>query len=54
MSDLEYVEFVCSRLKPAGVVLSRKMFGDYLVYVNGKPLVLVCDNCAYVKKHPGP
>ena len=26
------------------------MFGEYMVYVNAKPVLLVCDNCVYVKK----
>jgi TfoX/Sxy family transcriptional regulator of competence genes len=27
------------------------MFGEYLIYTNGKPVVLVCDNTAFVKIH---
>ena len=26
------------------------MFGEYMVYVNGKPVIIVCDNIAYVKE----
>ena len=51
-TNLEFVEFVCSRLKELGNVRYRKMFGDYMIYVNEKPMVLLCDNIAYVKKHP--
>lgn len=51
-SSIEFIEFVCTRLREAGTVHYRKMFGDYMVYLNGKPLVLVCDDIAYVKKHP--
>lgn len=25
------------------------MFGEYMVYVNAKPILLVCDNTVYVK-----
>ena len=49
-SNIEYVEFVCSRLSDLGTVRYRKMFGDYLVYLNEKPIILVCDNIAYAKK----
>jgi TfoX/Sxy family transcriptional regulator of competence genes len=28
------------------------MFGEYMVYVNEKPLVFVCDDTALVKKLP--
>ena len=48
----EYNEFVCERLEPFGAVRSRKMFGEYMVYVNDKPVLLVCDNTVYVKKLP--
>lgn len=48
----DYMEYVCRQLSGVGVVRTRKMFGDYCVYVDEKPAVLVCDNIAYVKKHP--
>lgn len=35
----------------AGVTY-RKMFGKYLVYINEKPILLVCDNTVFVKKLP--
>ena len=28
------------------------MFGEYMVYVNDKPVLLVCDNTVYVKRLP--
>jgi TfoX/Sxy family transcriptional regulator of competence genes len=28
----------------------RKMFGEYLFYINERPLLLVCDNTVYVKE----
>lgn len=49
---VEFIEFVCTQLAEAGDVRSRKMFGDYMVYINEKPVVLACDNIAYVKIHP--
>ena len=49
---VEIIEFVCMQLAEAGEVRSRKMFGDYMIYVNEKPVVLACDNIAYVKVHP--
>ena len=47
-----FIEFVCTQLAEAGEVHSRKMFGDYMIYINEKPVVLACDNIAYVKIHP--
>ncbi|MGN0767405.1 MAG: TfoX/Sxy family protein [Christensenellales bacterium] len=49
-ASLEYVEFVCDRINGAGDVRFKKMFGEYMVYVNNKPLLLVCDDTVYVKK----
>ena len=46
----EYVDFVCDQIRGAGIVRARKMFGEYMVYVNEKPLLLVCDNQVYVKQ----
>lgn len=51
-SDLEYVRFVCGQLEGTGDVRYRKMFGEYLIYVDDKPMVIVCDNRAFVKIHP--
>lgn len=48
----EVVQYVAERLSCAGRIRYRKMFGEYMVYVNEKPLVLVCDNTAYVKILP--
>ena len=35
-----------------GEVKSRKMIGDYLVYLNGKHIAIACDNNLYVKIYP--
>lgn len=51
-SSIVFVEFVASQLEALGEVCYRKMFGEYMVYVNEKPVVLVCDDTAYVKMHP--
>lgn len=47
-----YIEFVCDQLQGVGAVRSRKMFGEYLVYVNDKPVLLVCDSTVFVKILP--
>lgn len=51
-STLEYAEFVCEKLRPFGNVRCRKMFGEYMVYLNDKPVLSVCDNAVFVKKLP--
>lgn len=48
----EYIEFVCEQLDGIENVTYKKMFGKYMVYVNAKPILLVCDNTVMVKKVP--
>jgi hypothetical protein len=51
-TTLDYVGFVSEQLRGMGAVRYRKMFGEYLVYVNDKPILLVCDNTVFVKTVP--
>lgn len=46
----EFVEYVCEQIEDMGEVRYRKMFGEYMVYVNDKPILLICDDTVYVKK----
>ena len=46
----EFIEYVCEQVRGVGLIRYRKMFGEYMVYVNDKPILLVCDNIVYVKK----
>lgn len=48
----EYIDFVCSQLDGVGIVEARKMFGDWCIYIDEKPVILACDNLCYVKKIP--
>ena len=48
----EFADKVCRRMAPFGDVRSRKMFGEYLVYVNERPVLTLCDNRVFVKKLP--
>ena len=46
----DYIEYVCEQIRGTGFIRYRKMFGEYMVYVNEKPILLVCDNIVYVKE----
>ena len=35
----EYVEFVCEQIRGVGEIRYRKMFGEYMVYINAKPIL---------------
>jgi len=51
-SDPGFVAYVCEQLAPAGEVSFKKMFGEYMVYIDRRPVVLVCDDTAFVKILP--
>ena len=48
----EYILFVLEQLDGFSDVTYKKMFGEYIVYVQEKPILIVCDNCVMVKKVP--
>ena len=48
----KFIELVCSTLSTLGEVKSRKMMGDYIIYLNGKCVASACDNNLYVKMYP--
>lgn len=48
-TSVDFIEYVCEQIRGVGAVRYRKMFGEYMVYVNDKPILLVCDNTVYVK-----
>lgn len=51
-TSLDFIEYVCEQISGVGDIRYRKMFGEYMVYVNDKPILLVCDNTVYVKQLP--
>lgn len=46
----EYIEYVCEQIKGIGEIRYKKMFGEFMVYVNDKPVIIVCDNVPFVKE----
>lgn len=51
-SSLELVQHIAEQINSLGLVHYRKMFGEYLIYLDAKPLFLVCDNTLFVKITP--
>jgi hypothetical protein len=51
-TSLDYVEYVCGQVEGVGLVRYKKMFGEYLLYVDDKPILLVCDSSVFVKILP--
>lgn len=46
----EFIEYVCEQISGVGEIRYKKMFGEYMVYINNKPIIIVCENIAYVKE----
>ncbi len=49
-TSVNFINYVCEQLNGIGDITYKKMFGEYMVYLNGKPVITVCDNTAFVKK----
>ncbi|MDO4380981.1 MAG: TfoX/Sxy family protein [Clostridia bacterium] len=48
----EYIDFVLENIHGFENVKAKKMFGEYMIYINEKPVLLICDNTVFVKKIP--
>jgi TfoX/Sxy family transcriptional regulator of competence genes len=51
-TTVDYIEYVCEQVRGTGAVRYKKMFGEYMVYVDDKPILLVCDDMVFVKILP--
>ena len=51
-TSVDYIEFVKEKVDKFGLIRTRKMFGEYMVYLNDKPIITVCDNTVFVKILP--
>lgn len=50
--DTELIDYICQTVEPIGFVRPKKMFGEWMIYIDEKPLILVCDNTPYIKMLP--
>ena len=48
----EFVQYLLDQLEGLGELRTRKMFGDYLIYLNDRPALLVCDGTPFAKPLP--
>jgi TfoX/Sxy family transcriptional regulator of competence genes len=48
-SAVEFVDYAVEQIKLDVPITYKKMFGEYLIYANAKPVVSVCDNMAFIK-----
>lgn len=45
----DYIDYVFDQIDSNWNKRYKKMFGEYMVYINEKPLLLVCNNTVYIK-----
>ena len=48
-STAAFVAWVSEQISAAGLINSRKMFGEYAIYCDDKVVALVCDDQLFVK-----
>ena len=48
-SDQDFVDFIVDQIEGAGNITSKKIFGEYGIWVDGKITALICDNQLFVK-----
>lgn len=51
-TDPATMAFLLDQMAGAGHVTSRRMFGEYAVYLNGKVVGFVCDDTLFLKPVP--
>lgn len=47
-TDLNYIKYVVEQIDLPDIFF-KKMFGEYMVYYKAVPVLLVCDDCVFVK-----
>lgn len=45
----DFIEYLLDQVDDRWNKRYRRMFGEYMVYINDKPILLVCDNTVYAK-----
>jgi len=48
-SSQKTVDFLTDQIHSAGIIRSKKMFGEYAIYCDEKVVALICDDTLFVK-----
>ena len=48
-SNSDFVQYIADQCSGAGEIITKKMFGDYGIYCDGKIFGLICDDRFYLK-----
>jgi len=49
-SHQDFVVYVIESIQGIGKLRYKKMFGEYMIYIDEKPALLVCDDTVFIKK----
>ena len=49
-SDADFMNYVVEQIEGIGDIRTKKMFGEYCVYLNEKPVIWISDNVVMAKK----
>ena len=49
---IDFINFIHDQLDAHIPITHKKMFGEYMVYCDGRAVLLVCDDTVFVKKLP--
>ena len=47
-----FLDYVCEQLEGVGAIRPFRMMGEGMIYVDEKPIVLICNDTIYFKKLP--
>lgn len=47
----EFMDYVVECLDSKYLIRVKKMFGEYMVFIDNKPALLVCDHTVYIKNN---
>lgn len=51
--DKNFIDFILDQIQNAGEISAKKLFGEYVLYSNGKLFGLICDNKLFIKPTQG-
>jgi len=51
-SDKKFVSYIAEQARHAGIITTKSMMGEYLIYCDGIYVALVSDNLVFVKPSP--
>ena len=49
-TSMDFLTYVFDKITVPGEKCYKKMFGEYMVYIDDKPVILICDNNVFVVK----